>query len=59
MQKNDRYVSIAREQLGDASRWREIHELNKDKFPDPQRIREGVRIRLPSTVVASVKGTRP
>jgi nucleoid-associated protein YgaU len=57
IQKNDRYVSIAREQLGDESRWRELYELNKDKFPDPGRIREGVRIKLPVTVaVASGKG---
>ena len=48
IKKNDRYVSIAREQLGSASRWREIYELNKDKFPDAQRIRSGVRIKLPA-----------
>ncbi|MCH7704657.1 MAG: LysM peptidoglycan-binding domain-containing protein [Planctomycetes bacterium] len=47
VKKKDRYISIARTQLGDESRWREIHELNKDKFPDPDRIRAGVRIRLP------------
>lgn len=51
IKKNDRYVSIARRQLGSASRWREIYELNKDKFPDPQRIREGVRIKLPAASV--------
>jgi len=57
VKKNDRYVSIAREQLGDAARWRELHELNKDKFPDPQMIREGVRIKLPTTKVpASAEG---
>lgn len=44
---NDRYVSIAREQLGDGGRWQEIFELNKAKFPDPNRIRVGVRIKLP------------
>ena len=48
IKKNDRYISIAREQLGDESRWREIHELNKDKFPDPGKIRAGVRIKLPA-----------
>lgn len=47
VRKNDRYASIAREQLGDAGRWQELYELNKDKFPDPDRIREGVRIKLP------------
>ncbi len=51
IKKNDRYVSIARRELGTASRWREIYELNKDKFPDPQRIREGVRIKLPTASV--------
>ncbi|MFH1109375.1 MAG: LysM peptidoglycan-binding domain-containing protein [Planctomycetota bacterium] len=57
VRKNDRYVSIAREQLGDAARWRELHELNKDKFPDPKMIREGVRIKLPTTKVpASAEG---
>jgi len=57
VKKNDRYVSIAREQLGDAARWRELHELNKDKFPDPRMIREGVRIKLPTTKApASAEG---
>jgi len=52
IERNDGYANIARAQLGDANRWREIHELNKDKFPDPQRIREGVRIKLPAQKVA-------
>lgn len=56
IRKHDRYIGIAREQLGDASRWREIAELNKDKFPDPQRIREGVRIKLPVGQPAEVGG---
>jgi nucleoid-associated protein YgaU len=59
VKKNDRYSSIAREQLGDAGRWRELHELNKDKFPNPQSIREGVRIKLPAAkVLASAEGRR-
>jgi nucleoid-associated protein YgaU len=59
VKKNDRYASIAREQLGDAGRWRELHELNKDKFPNPQSIREGVRIKLPAAkVLASAEGRR-
>jgi len=49
VKKNDRFASIAREQLGDGSRWKELHALNKDIFPDPSRIREGVRIKLPVT----------
>lgn len=53
IKKDDRYVSIARTQLGDASRWNEIHELNKDRFPDPGRIQWGVRIRLPAVGLVS------
>jgi nucleoid-associated protein YgaU len=49
VQKSDTYIGIARRQLGEASRWRELFELNKDRFPDPQRIREGVRIKIPTT----------
>ncbi len=55
----DGYASIARRELGDVSRWREIHELNKDKFPDPDRIRDGVRIKLPPVMVALAGGEAP
>ena len=55
IQTNDRYVSIARVQLGDGSRWQEIHELNKDRFPDPGQIQWGVRIRLPAVNLASAR----
>ena len=58
IQKNDRYISIARQQLGDAGRWREIYDLNRDKFPDPGLIREGVRIRLPPLEVADARQGR-
>lgn len=58
IRKNDRYVTIARDQLQDATRWREIYELNKDKFPNAGRIREGVRIKLPALRVADAKGRR-
>lgn len=53
IRKNDRYVTIAREQLGDANRWHEIYEMNRDKFPDAGRIREGVRIKLPINTATS------
>ncbi len=59
IKKNDRYVSIARVELGDESRWREIYELNKEKFPDAGKIRDGVRIKLPLTKVASSQKDTP
>ena len=58
IKKNDRYVSIARNERGEESRWQEIFELNKKTFPDPSRIRSGVRIKLPAVAVAdSSRGT--
>ncbi len=48
VRKNDGLMDIAREQLGDAGRWEEIYKMNKDKFADPAKIREGVRIKLPA-----------
>jgi len=58
VKKNDRYVTIAREQLGDESRWKEIYELNRSVFPDAGHIREGVRIRIPVVDVADARGGR-
>jgi len=52
VKKGDRYVTIAREQLGSAAKWKEIAELNADIFPDPAKIRHGVRIRLPAEATA-------
>lgn len=59
IKKNDRYISIAREQLGDGARWQEIFELNKEKFPDPSRIRDGVKIKLPVMTVADGRKRMP
>ncbi len=56
VKKNDRFASIARDQLGDAGRWHEVYEMNKDKFPDPQKIREGVRIKLPPATTLAAAG---
>lgn len=59
IKKNDRYVTIAREELGSESRWREIYEMNKSMFPDHGQIREGVRIKIPVLDVADASGRRP
>jgi nucleoid-associated protein YgaU len=47
LKQGDLYSTVAAEQLGSARRWRELAELNKDIFPDPSRIRWGVKIRIP------------
>lgn len=58
IKENDRYETIANRELKDAKRWREIYELNRKIFPDPNRIQSGVRIRLPVTKVADARERR-
>ncbi len=48
VRQKDTWSSIARSQLGDRTRWRELYELNRGKFPNPNRIRPGVRVKLPA-----------
>jgi len=43
----DSLSKIAKEQLGNASRWPEIFELNKDQIKDPNLIRVGQELKLP------------
>lgn len=58
VEEDDRYSTIAAAQLGDSRRWKELFELNKDIFPDPDRIRTGVQIRIPTVEVADARGGR-
>ena len=45
----DNLSAIARQELGDANRWREIYELNKDTIGDnPDLIQPGMELKLPS-----------
>jgi nucleoid-associated protein YgaU len=43
----DTLYKIAKAQLGDGSRWREIYELNKDKITDPNKIYPAQVFKLP------------
>ncbi len=47
VQKGDSLSQIAKEVYGDASRWREVYEANKDKIKDPKIIRPGQELRIP------------
>jgi len=44
----DSLSKIAKEVLGDASRWPEIFEANKDKIKDPNLIHPGQELKMPS-----------
>jgi nucleoid-associated protein YgaU len=47
VQSGDSLSKIAKELLGDAARWPEIFELNKDQIEDPNLIRVGQELRIP------------
>lgn len=45
--QGDSLIKIARNVLGDESRWREIFELNQDELESPDVIQPGMELRLP------------
>jgi nucleoid-associated protein YgaU len=47
VQAGDSLSKIAKELLGDAARWPEIFELNKDQIKDPNLIQVGQELRIP------------
>jgi len=49
VREKDTYASLARRHLGSADRWKEIHDLNKAKYPDPAKLPTGAKIRLPAS----------
>jgi len=48
VQPRDTFSSIARSRLGSDRRWREIFELNRDKVANPDALREGLVLVLPT-----------
>ena len=47
IKSGDTLSGIAKKELGKASRWKEIYNLNKDIIKDPNRIYPGQKIKLP------------
>jgi nucleoid-associated protein YgaU len=45
--KGDSLSKIAKEQYGDASKWRKIYEANRDLIKDPDLIYPGQSLRIP------------
>jgi nucleoid-associated protein YgaU len=43
----DNLSKIAKKLLGDANRWREIHQLNADAIKNPDLIRPGQVLKIP------------
>lgn len=47
VKKGDSLSKIAQEQLGNASRWKYLYELNKDRIKDPNKLKAGQKIIIP------------
>ncbi|MDD5454703.1 MAG: OmpA family protein [Candidatus Ratteibacteria bacterium] len=47
VKKGDTLSKIAHKQLGKASRWKYIYELNKDRIKDPNKLKVGQKIIIP------------
>jgi nucleoid-associated protein YgaU len=43
----DSLSKIAKDQLGDASAWKKIHEANRDQIPNPDVIHPGMTLKIP------------
>ena len=47
VKKGDTLASIAKEQLGKASRWQYLYEINKDRIKDPNKLKTGTKLIIP------------
>lgn len=56
VEDGDTLSGIAARELGDARRWVEIYELNRDRLAHPDVIRPGLRLRLPRPESRSAAG---
>lgn len=47
VKKGESLWKIAKSELGDGNRWKEIYELNKDQMKSPEAVRLGMKLKLP------------
>ena len=47
VKKGESLWKIAKAELGDANRWKDIYEINRDKLKSPEALRDGMQLRLP------------
>ena len=54
----DNLSNIAKRFLGDASRWIEIYQLNKDVISDPNNLQRGIELKIPLSKVEIEKASQ-
>ncbi|MFM7280568.1 MAG: LysM peptidoglycan-binding domain-containing protein [Planctomycetia bacterium] len=47
VKKGESLWKIAKSELGDGNRWKEIYEINKDQMKSPEAVRVGMKLKLP------------
>lgn len=47
VKKGESLWKIAKLELGDGNRWKEIYEVNRDKLKTPEALRDGMELKLP------------
>jgi nucleoid-associated protein YgaU len=52
VQANDSFSTIAEREMGTMHLWKELHRANKDKIPTPEKLRVGIKIRIPLELIA-------
>ncbi len=59
VQSGDTLSSIALALYGDADRWSEIFEANRDKLSDPNLVHPGQELRIPQVAETVVSISKP
>ena len=50
--KRQELSTIAGREMGTMHLWKQLHEANKDKIPTPEKLRVGLKIRIPLNLIA-------
>ncbi|MEZ6243652.1 MAG: LysM peptidoglycan-binding domain-containing protein [Phycisphaerales bacterium] len=58
VQKDDSLYSISKRFLGSGERWKELRDLNKDRLPNGEVLRIGIRLRVPASREATSTPTK-
>lgn len=48
VERGETLVAIAKKALGDAGRWTEIYEMNRDQLSSPDKVRPGMELKMPA-----------
>lgn len=59
VKSGDTLGSIAKNELGTATRWKEILDLNKKMLPSPEAMKTGMTLKLPAKEAGKPVGDRP